>query len=598
VETHRAIVSRPPSAHPAGGGRHDPSPEGASPAAPSGTFGYCRDVVNAAWVVKLGSAPLEAAVHDLRDRLVAAGIQDSGEPGSAAARAAADVVVVWADRPLEPGIARALADPGVRVLLAGPSLAEADPEGVLSEAAGLDLGPSSPPHDVRLRKGPHGEQLFAAFHTHGDHAHRDEHEHLPDRVATVRRIADDVRVLRTARLGLTDHPVLTWRPSTATAAWTLGTTPAAVSDRDATRLLVQVLGEMCEQAPPAPVRVGLLGYGAIGHEHSRAVRAVDGLTMVAVCDTSQERLDLAAAAAPGVATTTSAEALLDRDDVDLIVVSTPPSSHAKWALRTIAAGKHVVLEKPFAIRTAEADEVLAAAGAAGLLAVVYQNRRFDPDHLAVRRILEHGDIGQVFHVETFVGGYGHPCNLWHSDEGVSGGAFYDWGSHLLDQVLDLIPTPIEYVTAAAHKRQWFDVTNADHSRVTIRFTDGVEAEFTHSDLAAALKPRWYVLGTQGAIVGQWRTEKIVARNDIGTLVEDRLAPADSPPALELHAADGSITHLALPTGPSYPFHRELADRLLFGLPMTVTGEQSRRVLSVMEAASASAADAGRPVVPR
>ena len=153
----------------------------------------------------------------------------------------------------------------------------------------------------------------------------------------------------------------------------------------------------------------------------------------------------------------------------------------------------------------------------GLLAVVYQNRRFDPDHLAVRRIIDRGDIGEVFHVETFVGGYGHPCNLWHSDEGVSGGAFYDWGSHLLDQVLDLIPTPIDYVTAAAHKRQWFDVTNADHSRVTIRFTDGVEAEFTHSDLAAALKPRWYVLGTRGAIVGQWRSEKIVARNDIGTL---------------------------------------------------------------------------------
>jgi scyllo-inositol 2-dehydrogenase (NADP+) len=344
--------------------------------------------------------------------------------------------------------------------------------------------------------------------------------------------------------------------------------------------------------------VGLLGYGAIGHEHSRAVRAVDGLALAAVCDTSRERLDHAAAAAPGVATTTAAEALLDRDDVDLVVVSTPPSSHATWALRAIAAGKHVVLEKPFAIRTAEADEVLTAARAAGLLAVVYQNRRFDPDHLAVRRIIERGDIGQVFHVETFVGGYGHPCNLWHSDEGVSGGAFYDWGSHLLDQVLDLIPTPIEHVTAAAHKRRWFDVTNADHSRVTIRFTDGVEAEFTHSDLAAALKPRWYVLGTLGAIVGQWRSEKIVARSDIGTLIEDHLAPADSPPALEMHAADGSITHVATPAGRDYPFHRELADRLLFGLPMTVTGEQSRRVLSVMEAASTSAADNGRPVVPR
>jgi predicted dehydrogenase len=555
-------------------------------------------VVTAAWIVRLSSAADQVAVSDLRRQLRAAGIEDLDGPEGASGLAAADVVLVWADRQLEPDLARALADPAVPVLLAGPTLANADPDRILADAAGVELGASSPVHDVRLRMGPDGKGMFSAFHMHGDHAHRDEHEHLPGRVATVTHVVDDVRVLRTARLGLVDHPVLTWRPSTATAAWTMGTTPAAIVDRDATRLLVQVVQQMVGLETPAPVRVGLLGYGAIGHEHSRAVRSVDGLALTAVCDTSQERLEHATASAPGVATMTSAEALLERDDVDLVVVSTPPSSHAHWALRAIAAGTHVVLEKPFAIRTVEADEVLAAADGAGLLAVVYQNRRFDPDHLAVRRIIERGDIGEVFHVETFVGGYGHPCNLWHSDEEVSGGAFYDWGSHLLDQVLDLIPAPIEHVTAAAHKRQWFDVTNADHSRVTIRFTDGVEAEFTHSDLAAALKPRWYVLGTRGAIVGQWRSERIVARSDIGTLVEDRLAPADSPPALELHAADGSITQLATPPGPAYPFHRELADRLLFGLPMSVTGEQSRRVLSVMEAASISAADSGRPVVPR
>lgn len=540
---------------------------------------------------------MSSAVQGLRSQLAAAGIRDAGEPASAADLRAVDVVVVWADRPLDPVLARTLAEPSLPVLLAGPSLIQADPDGILAEAAGLELGPRSPQHDIRLRAGRDGHHLLAAPHVHGDHAHYDQHEHVRGTLATVVAVADDVRVLRTARLGLADHPVLTERPSTATAAWTLGTTSEATTDRTTTRLLMQVLREMADLPAPRPVRVGLLGYGAIGHEHSRAVRAVDGLSLTAVCDTSAARLDEAEAAAPGVASTTSADALLDRDDVDLVVVSTPPSSHARWALRALETGKHVVVEKPFAIRTAEADEVLATARGAGLLAVVYQNRRFDPDHLAIRRLLDRGDIGDVFHIETFVGGYGHPCNLWHSDQGVSGGAFYDWGSHLLDQVLDLVPTPIEYVTAAAHKRVWFDVTNADHSRVTIRFVDGVEAEFTHSDLAAALKPRWYVLGTRGAVVGRWRSERIVSRSDIGTLVEDRLSPADSPPALELHTIDGSVTHVASPAGADHPFHRELADRLLLGLPMTVTGEQSRRVLSVMEAASASAADGGRPVVP-
>jgi predicted dehydrogenase len=212
--------------------------------------------------------------------------------------------------------------------------------------------------------------------------------------------------------------------------------------------------------------------------------------------------------------------------------------------------------------------------------------------------MDAGLLGEVFHLEAFVGGYGHPCNLWHSDVEASGGAFYDWGAHVLDQVLDLLPQDVEYVTATEQKRMWLDVTNADHSRETIRFAGGAEASFLYSDLAAALKPRWYLLGTRGAVVGHWRTERVIARSDIGTLAEDVLAPADSPPLLDLHAADGSVTRLATPAGPPYAFHTELADRLQLGLPMSVTGEQSRRVLSVMEAASCSARDGGRPVTPR
>jgi hypothetical protein len=99
-------------------------------------------------------------------------------------------------------------------------------------------------------------------------------------------------------------------------------------------------------------------------------------------------------------------------------------------------------------------------------------------------------------------------------------------------------------------------------------------------------------------VGHWRTERIVGRSDIGTLVEDVLAPADSPPLLERHTPEGSVTRMAAPAPEPYGFHRELADHLRWGLPMSVTAAQSRRVLAVMEAASASAAEAGRPVVPR
>jgi predicted dehydrogenase len=286
-----------------------------------------------------------------------------------------------------------------------------------------------------------------------------------------------------------------------------------------------------------------------------------------------------------------------RDDVDAVVVTTPNAQHRDVAVAAARAGKHVLVDKPLARTTAEADEMIAAASAAGRSISVYQNRRWDADYLTVKRLIRSCAIGEVFHYESFVGGYGHPCNFWHSDEEVSGGAVYDWGSHFLDWILDLLPQPVASVTAAAHKRRWYDVTNADHSRVTIAFDDGAEAEFVHSDLAAAMKPKWYVLGTEGAIVGHWRHERVVSRSAIGTLVEDPLAASESPARITLHAPDGSVTDVAIAPAPRVPFHRELADHLLSGAPMSVTAAGSRRNISVMEAATASAREGGRPVVP-
>lgn len=546
------------------------------------------------WRVDLSDSRLARAVGSLRADLTDAGWADAGWTNDLPQ---GDVVAVYIDRSLH-DVTRLLSL-GRPLLLGGPTLSSADPDGALADAAGLLTAQLTPAHDVRLRAtpaGPLGTRLLD--HAHAGSAHLGEHTHVSDRVLLVDKVADDVEPLLLASIGLQVHPVITWRASTKVLAVTLGSTPESLDERSTRRLLTLALRHATALPAVPPVRVGLLGYGAIGHEHSRAVQAVTGLELAAVCDTDADRVAAATAYAPSARGHTSPDALVADPDVDLVVVSTPPVSHAPWALRLLEAGKHVVVEKPFAITTAEADDVLVMAQTQGLLACVYQNRRFDPDYLALRKVVREGRIGTPFQVEAFVGGYGHPCNLWHSDDAVSGGAYYDWGGHVLDQVLDLVPEPVEHVTAATHKLRWHDVTNADHSRVTIRFTNGAEAEFVYSDLAAALKPRWYVLGTDGAVVGQWRTEKVVSRNDIGTLTEDVLAPADSPPLMRLHSSDGSLTQLATPAGELYPFHTQLADLLQLGLAMGMTGRQSRRVLGVMEAARESAMRGGTPVTPR
>ena len=493
-----------------------------------------------------------------------------------------DAVLVLGAIDLSDAIEDALLGLSVPALVIGPTMSAA-----LTDAAGLLPGQLSPLHEIRVRTGPDAGDVTARLG--GDLV-------VTDRWPVQDKVADDLQVLLTANLGFSDHPVATWRPAVGLGVLTVGSTAATYADPVWQRIVHRLLRRITGEADGVAVGIGILGYGAIGHEHSAAIALTEGLELRAVCDPNPLRTAAARELAPDVR---AVDDLLTQDDVDLVIVSTPPNTHAEWALRCLDAGKSVVVEKPFCITVEEADRQIAAAADRGLTLAVYQNRRWDPDYLALKKVIRNGQLGEVFHYESFIGGYGHPCNYWHSDEAVSGGAIYDWGSHYLDWALDLFPQQVEWVSATAHKRVWHDVTNADHSRVLVHFLDGVEAEFTHSDLAAALKPKFYVLGTRGGIIGDWRHERVVERSPIGTLLEDRLAHSDSPAALRVFTPDGtggtSETALSVPAAPPQPFHRQLADQLLSGEPMEVTPAGSRRNIAVMQAATESARLGGRPV---
>ncbi len=335
-------------------------------------------------------------------------------------------------------------------------------------------------------------------------------------------------------------------------------------------------------AAPAPkVGVGLVGYGAIARGHAESVSAISGLEMRAVCDISPERRELAARDV-GVKTYSSADELLRDPDIGLVVVGTPPSVHADPVVAALRAGKHVVCEKPFAITVDEVDRMIDAAATHHQVLTVYQSRRWDPDYLAMREAVRSGRIGELFYMESFIGGYSHPCDFWHSHEPISGGTIYDWGSHYFDWVLQMLEGSVRHLAAVAHKRVWHDVTNADQVRVDLTFDGGAQATFMQSDIAAALKPKWYVLGTRGAVLGEWR--------------EDAEPPAHAPARIKvLRPADGGGTHeerLALAPRDEHGFYRNLADHLAWDEPLAVTPQEARRTVAVMEAATQSIAQGG------
>jgi predicted dehydrogenase len=359
----------------------------------------------------------------------------------------------------------------------------------------------------------------------------------------------------------------------------LGHSPSTYEVDGFQRLVQRSLMFAAGRAAAPAVGVGLFGYGAIARLHAASIAATPGLGLAGVCDVSEERRQHAASDW-SVRTHARGEDMLADPDVGLVVVGTPPSIHFDSVMEALRAGKHVVCEKPFAIRVDEVDRMMDAAAAGGLLLTVYQSRRWDPDYIALRDVVRSGRIGDAFYLESFIGGYDHPCDFWHSHEPISGGMIYDWGSHYFDWILQLMPDRVQRVSANAHKLVWHDVTNSDQVRVDLTFAGGAQASFLQSDIASVRKPKWYVLGTRGAVVGEWQDEPV---------------PADFPARVKVfRPGDGGSHEEVLQLAPrdDNGFYRNLADHLAWDEPLAVTPQEARRTVAVMEAATLSIARGG------
>ena len=343
--------------------------------------------------------------------------------------------------------------------------------------------------------------------------------------------------------------------------------------------------------------VGLLGYSPnVGKGHGLGVQHTTGLSLKAVSDLNPQRLDQARQDFPHVKIYETSEAFSGDKEVDVVIVATPPNTHAAMCLQMMETGKHVVCEKPLTLTWREANAMVEMAEKQHVHLSCHQNRRWDADFLAIKQAVSEGLIGDLFYLETFVGGFAHPCGYWHSHAAVCGGTCYDWGAHYLDWVVSLIPDPVESVVGTRHKRVWHDVTNADQERIQIRFSGGQEADFIHSDVAAVRKPKWYLLGTEGAMVGHWQDVCAYEIDPILYFQRHDIPATEMPPDLMLyrrhHTGQILSQKMAMPGRAHYPFHRNLADHLLTGEPLAAPLADSVKVIAMLEAAARSMSKGG------
>ncbi|NOK62364.1 MAG: hypothetical protein GFH27_549331n104 [Chloroflexi bacterium AL-W] len=402
------------------------------------------------------------------------------------------------------------------------------------------------------------------------------------------------------------QPVLTtmWQYERATLAAmrTLGDGRTACltlqnsADPRLQQVIYRMLREATRRVEPQVLGVGVLGYGPISYAHGVAIQSVEGLEFRAIVDLNPQRRAQAQHDFPTVRVYQNAQELIDDTDVDVVVVATPPNTHARLTMDLLQAGKHVICEKPLCFTWQEAEQMLQAAETHQRLLSCHQNRRWDVDYLAIQQAIREGLIGEPFYLELFVGHYGHPCDYWHSHEPISGGTLYDWGAHYLDWALNLFPGQTASVVGTEHKRVWHDITNADQARAQVRFTDGREIEFTYSDIAAVRKPKWYLLGTEGAIVGHWNSIMVHQSDPVVFVREEEIPVTEATPHLTLSRRHPSGTmveqQLVLPQPQRPAYHLNIANHLLTGEPLAVSAHSSARVVAVLEAAARSAKQGG------
>ena len=333
------------------------------------------------------------------------------------------------------------------------------------------------------------------------------------------------------------------------------------------------------------IRVALIGYGYAGRTfHAPLIRATPGLELAAISSSRPERVH---ADLPDVPVVASLEETFALPSLDLVVIATPNDTHARMAAAALRAGKHVVLEKPFAPALEEARELASLAQRTDRVLAVFQNRRWDGDFLAVTDLLARDVLGEVSHFESHFDRY-RPLvrDRWRERAGVGSGLWYDLGPHLVDQALRLFGLPDRVTASLAAQRagaqsdDWAHVI-LDYGRMRVILHASV--------LVAAPLPRFAVHGQAGSWI-KYGVD-VQERDLVAALTPEGAGQTrDSEHAVLVDGASGTETRTPIPRGDYRHFYLQVRDALLGVGRNPVPPEQVLPVVAVVETAIRSSAE--------
>lgn len=339
-------------------------------------------------------------------------------------------------------------------------------------------------------------------------------------------------------------------------------------------------------------KIGIVGFGGMANYHFDMLNGYERAEVVGIFDIDSSKFELAKKKNLKIYNTQ--EEILSDSEIDIILVATSNEVHKEISINALLAGKNVICEKPVTIHHDELEEIIKISEETGKVFTINQNRRTNKDFQLMKKMVESGKIGKPYVIESRVeGSRGMPTG-WRTIKRLGGGMLYDWGVHLIDQLMYMIDEPVVEVFCKMNSIQYPEVD--DNFRMIMCFENGIEARIEVATNNYITHPRWYVLGEQGTLqINDWNCDGNIIRKIDGEneWAEEIVLTKAGPTKTMAPRSESSVETIEL----SEPLdvvdsirivYDQFIDAIEGKAELTITPQQAMRVLKVIEAAFESA----------
>lgn len=333
------------------------------------------------------------------------------------------------------------------------------------------------------------------------------------------------------------------------------------------------------------IKVGIIGFGKAGEGiHLELIRKMPNFTCTAIMS-SKPAVEINAKY-PKIKVFSNINTFLEESDIELVIIATPNNLHYSNAQMSLKAGKHVVIDKPFAVTHKDGLKLLELATAKNLVLSIFHNKRWSNDFVFLQHLIKENKLGCINELHLYWDCYCPEIesNNWRETDIISGGRLYDLGSHLIDQVLTLFGLPDEIAAKTAKTR--INAQTVDNFDLVFSYNrSNTQSKTLKIYLGCSydnpiLRPKLIAIGDKAIFSTEGLdVRELLLQKSATTKIKIKVT---SNQAIFVNKITGSIEHFTLPESTYENYYSNIYNVIKNNAPLAVTAEQALNVIKIIE----------------